>query len=264
MKINNFVDERKTLNNFLEDKTSLNNDTYRKIMVYIKYLKEQGYNKPQIRNELDKLMEEYYVGFVLADWEDRLNKMVNKYTKPEYKQFKVVEDINITYDELNFIKNRDDIEIEKLLFIMLVLAKSSNSSDLWVNCDSKDLFKLSNYKYDSHQSLFEQREFLLHDLAQEGLIAFKKDCTSTSFKLLYGETTIGEGLILKIDETNIERIVMEYMNWRGNPQGYCTVCGKRIVSRANNKPLYCSKCKKEKQRSWEKQSKEKAKNDFGK
>lgn len=38
---------------------------------------------------------------------------------------------------------------------------------------------------------------------------------------------------------------MEYMNWRGNPQGYCTVCGKRIVSRAKNKPLYCSKCAKE-------------------
>lgn len=41
---------------------------------------------------------------------------------------------------------------------------------------------------------------------------------------------------------------MEYMNWRGNPQGYCTICGKRIVSRAKNKPLYCSKCKKEKQK----------------
>ena len=54
-----------------------------------------------------------------------------------------------------------------------------------------------------------------------------------------------EGLTLKIDETNIERIVMEYMNWRGNPQGYCTICGKRIVSRAKKQPIYCSKCKKE-------------------
>lgn len=72
--------------------------------------------------------------------------------------------------------------------------------------------------------------------------------TSTSFKLLYGETTIGEGLTLKIDETNIERIVMEYMNWRGNPQGYCTICGKRIVSRAKKQPIYCSKCAKEKQK----------------
>lgn len=244
MKINNFIDERKTLDNFLKDKTIINNDTYRTIMVYIKYLKEQGYNKPQIRNELDKLMEEYYIGFVLADWEDRLNKMVNKYTKPEFKQFKVVNDVNITYNELEYIKSRDDIEIEKLLFVMLVLAKSSNSSDLWVNCDSKDLFKLSNYKYDSHSSLFKQREFLLHDLAQEGLISFKKDCTSISFKLLYGETAIGEGLTLKIDETNIERIVMEYMNWRGNPQGYCTICGKRIISRAKKQPIYCSKCAK--------------------
>lgn len=37
---------------------------------------------------------------------------------------------------------------------------------------------------------------------------------------------------------------MEYMNWRGNPQGYCTICGKRIVSRAKLPPKYCSKCAK--------------------
>ena len=37
---------------------------------------------------------------------------------------------------------------------------------------------------------------------------------------------------------------MEYMNWRGNPQGYCTICGKRIVSRAKKQPIYCSKCAK--------------------
>ncbi|MDU6807577.1 MAG: hypothetical protein E6423_02190 [Clostridium sp.] len=48
------------------------------------------------------------------------------------------------------------------------------------------------------------------------------------------------------------------MNWRGNPQGYCTICGKRIVSRAKNKPLYCSKCKKEKQLNWQKESMKKA------
>lgn len=243
-KISSFVDERKILDNFLKNKKNLNEDTYRKLIVYIKHLKEEGYNKPQIRNELDKLMEEYYIGFVMADWESELDKMVNKYTKPEYKQFKRINDINITYKELDFIKDYNNIEIEKLLFVMLVIAKSSNSKELWVNCDDKDLFKLSNYKYDSHKPVVEQRGFLLHDLAQEGLIAFKKDCTSTSFKLLYGETTIGEGLTLKIDEANIERIVMEYMNWRGNPQGYCTICGKRIVSRAKKQPIYCSKCAK--------------------
>lgn len=37
---------------------------------------------------------------------------------------------------------------------------------------------------------------------------------------------------------------MEYMNWRGNPQGYCTICGKRIISRAKKQPIYCSKCAK--------------------
>lgn len=51
---------------------------------------------------------------------------------------------------------------------------------------------------------------------------------------------------------------MKYMNWRGNPQGYCTICGKRIVSRAKKQPIYCSKCKKEKQLNWQKESMKKA------
>lgn len=51
---------------------------------------------------------------------------------------------------------------------------------------------------------------------------------------------------------------MEYMNWRGNPQGYCTICGKRIVSRAKKQPIYCSKCKKEKQLEWDRESKKRA------
>lgn len=51
---------------------------------------------------------------------------------------------------------------------------------------------------------------------------------------------------------------MKYMNWRGNPQGYCTICGKRIVSRAKKQPIYCSKCKKEKQLEWDRESKKRA------
>ena len=248
MAIFNFINEKKVLDSLLKNKKTIKNNTYQKLVVYIKHLKSEGKTKAQVREELDCLMTNYYSGFVMADWDSLLQKITNKYTKAKYKEFRELKQINITNEELTFIKDKQDIEVEKLLFTLLVIAKvTSNGKSLWVSCDSKDIFKMSKFKYDKNKSRFEQREFKIYDLSKRGLLSIKQVCDSTDIKLLYGSLVQGEGLTLTIDEENSNSIIYEYLKWCGDKSiKSCENCGILIQENPNSKKntKYCSICAK--------------------
>lgn len=241
-----FVDERKVLERLLKNKRSININTHKNIIVYIKYLKECGKTKVEIRNELDKMMEEYYDNFILTEWFETLNSLVNKYTKPKHRDFNKIEDIRITQRELEFIKSHQDLGIEKIMFVLLVIAKASSKdkNNLWVNCDSQDMFKLAKFKYKRGEDRLKQRGYAIYDISQKGLLEVSKICDSTGIKVLYGDSSVNEDdMVLHIDEDNMNEMVMYYLQWRdGLPN--CSKCGIPFIKKSN-RTKYCNKCAKE-------------------
>lgn len=271
MNLWSFVNEEKLAHELLKNKKSININTREKIISYIKYLKKEGKTKNQIRNELDDFMIKNCSGFIMGDWDDRLQKLVNKYSKKENCEYKKSKTIQITKKELEFISNIGDvggvkaIEIEKVLYCMLVLAKSTylgEDRDIWCNYESQDIFKLARFKYKTKSSPYLiQRESLIYDLKN-----FKKDIFELggkNIKLLYGEKQIKqENIIMTIDldEDTAENMVVDYLNWR-KLEGYsfCEVCGKEIKQN-NNKQSYCSRCAKEVKKEMNKQNMKKYRN----
>lgn len=255
MNIWNFIDERKILNKFLKNKNTLSESTYQKLIVYIKYLKEQGKNKIEIRNELDDLMHKYYPAFVFADWDNTLNSLVNKYIKPKYREFRQLKDIRISKQELEFIKSQNEAQTEKLLFILLVLAKGGIKEDkceLWVNIETRSLFKLAKYKLTTHGGVEAQRDIALYELGQKGLLSFPKYVTATGIKLNYGQSIVEDkdlAMKLNIDQDNIEDLVLEYLYYiKDETIIKCENCGKLVKTKnkkAKTKAKYCEKCAKE-------------------
>ena len=87
--IYNFIDERKIIEELLKDKTTINKNPMQKLIVYIKYLKSEGKNKPAIRIMIEELMEEYYIGFCVppcamgADLQSKKQKQTQKTTFPD-------------------------------------------------------------------------------------------------------------------------------------------------------------------------------------
>ena len=248
------VDEKEIALKLIKNFNGININTYQNLLCYTKYLKnETKKTKNEIRNELDSLMLNYYTGFVMADWDKTLQKIVNKYTKPDYRDYKGVQEVKIYKEELEFIKSIGDlgsvrdIEVEKVLFIMLVLGKINGRKDdnLWVNEKSLEIFKLARFKYKQKSDKQKiQREKLIYDLVNYknedvlDVVAFGK---STGMKLLFSKSE-GE-VVLTIDkDTDLENIIVQYLNWR-NKEGYnyCIVCGKGIIIKSNNQ-IYCSKC----------------------
>ena len=248
MNIWSFIDERKVLEGLLKNKNTINTNTVQKLIVYIKHLKENKKTKNEIRNEVDRIMAEKYIGFVMADWDSILRSLVNKYTKKENREFKVLTDINIRQDDLEFINKFQDIELEKLLFVMLVIGKASASKTksgkdgYWINCDSKDLFSLAKYKFKGRTDRFSQREYKLYDIREKGLIEVQNICDSTVMKLLYGKKEIDDtGMTLKINENNLDSLVLNYLMWRGEKVIKCKECDCLVENR-NNKTVLCKKC----------------------
>lgn len=251
------INEKEIAENLTKDFYSINFDTYNKLKCYTKYLKnETDITKNEIRNELDELMMEYYTGFVMADWDKTLQQIVNKYTKPINREYKKSKEIKIYKKELEFIKNVGDlgsvrdIEVEKVLFIMLVLGKMGDFQDnsLWVNSKSLDIFKMARFKYKQKSDKQKiQREKLIYDLVNcknSDILSVSTFGKSTGIKLLFADKD-GEEVLLIDKNTDLENIVVKYLEWRNKEDyTYCVVCGKEVVAKTNNQ-IFCNYCKKE-------------------
>ena len=249
MKYWSFIDEEKILEKLLEDPSSVSKDSSTKIKVLIKHYKRLGYSKNEIRNMLDEFLMKYYLGFVLADWDDKLKRWVNKYTKQENCDFKKMEDVVIYKEELDFIarqwniEGELDIEVEKLLFIMLVLAKSSSDGS-WMNYTDIIAFDLARYNFKRGETKQIQRGKMLYKLSKHDEDILECLKYSNKIKLRYNKTE-GEEVFRITRDTCVENIITMYLDWRGYPNyKYCRCCGKEIKV-MGNRQKYCPKCAKE-------------------
>ena len=268
MKYWSFVDEEKILEKLLANPEDINYDTKVKIKVLIKHYKRLGMTKNDIRIELDKFLEEYCVLYCYADWDDMLRRYVNKYTKAENCEFRKTNDVIIYKEELEFISSKwnidgiNDIEIEKLLFVMLVLAKSSGNGS-WLSYNDKIVFDLARYKFKTDGTNREvQKGKVFYELGHyEGkdILECMLYSKSGSIKLLYGKKEGEEVIRIKNDE-DIDNIIVKYLDWRQKEgYNYCKVCGKEI-KKTNNRGKYCSKCGRKVDN--EKREERRKKNDF--
>lgn len=251
MKYWSFIDEEKILEKLLANPEDINYDTKVKIKVLIKHYKRLGMTKNDIRIELDKFLEEYCVLYCYADWDDMLRRYVNKYTKAENCAFRKTNDVIIYKEELEFIASEwniesiNNIEIEKLLFVMLVLAKSGGDGS-WLNYNDKIVFDLARYKF-SRENREIQKGKVFYELGHyegKNILECMLYSKSGSIKLFYNKKEGEEVIRIKNDE-DIDNIIVKYLDWRQKEgYNYCKVCGKEI-KKTNNRGKYCSKCAKE-------------------
>lgn len=218
------------------------------------YKTEKGMNKSQVSREIFEFMEKYYAGFVYVEFEEMLDSLIDKYTKPAYREFRKVEDVVISQAELEQIHSYGDINIEKLLFCALVVAKSKtskNSEKLYLNIDSQTLFKLAKVKRSSDKdralSITEYRGRVMYNLIQQGWFDFaSKRKDNTNKVLLYGNKEATEGIIIPISEMILEDMSMYYLEWLGEKVATCKECGiKFLTNKKAKKPtLVCKDCAK--------------------
>lgn len=160
--------------------------------------------------------------------------------------FYIIDHIKITQSELEIISSMDNLRAEKMLFVLLCMAKQQSMANGFVNGLVKysitDLCKSARVSVPA-----DDREYILYEIVKRGLLGYPKKNNTQCLIVNFINTDEVE---LELDETDCQELAYIYLNWKNNGDGYarCQMCN-RIMKQSKTKPKkYCEECAKNVQR----------------
>lgn len=231
------MNEKEKVKQIIKNNEIDNKKPSRTIQLLIKYYYSQNMSKDQIRKQIEEFMQKNYQGFNSTRWQNSLDTMVKRYANDKYKLI----DINrvfVTQKELEKIKEINNIELEKLAFVLLVYAKTYNqineNNNNWVKARKNVILKDAKIKGRNKQNKYK----LFTELNKLKLINFADMINNTSIQVNYIDNISKVEIEVEDLQSNF---ISQYLTWR---KGYCIVCGKEL-DKKSNRSKYCSKCAKE-------------------
>ena len=185
-------------------------------------------------------MKKYHDNFDESYYSNLISDAIKKAHKyPFYN----IESIKITQSELNEIFSLDDLRAEKILFVLLCMAKQQSISNGFTNGLVKysitELCKMARISVPA-----EDREYILHKIIKKGSLGYPKknntQCLIVKF-IRYEEDSVWE-----LDEIDCQELAYAYLNKKNEGKGYtrCQKCN-RLIKQSKTKPRkYCEECAK--------------------
>ena len=180
----------------------------------------------------DNFDESYYSNLV-SDAIKRAHKM------PFYN----IDSIKITKSELDSISSLDNLRAEKVLFVLLCMAKQQRAISGFTNglvrYSLTELCKLARISVPA-----DDREYILYNILQKGLLSCpKKNDTKC---LIVNCVNDNDDIILELDEIDCKELAYVYLNWKNDGKGYtrCQKCNKLIKQSKTRPRKYCEECAK--------------------
>lgn len=184
-----------------------------------------------------KWMNKYHENFDESCYSKLIADAIKKAHK---KPFYVIDNISVTRSELDAISSLGNIRAEKILFVLLCMAKqqyiSSGFTNGLVKYSLPSLCKIARVSVPT-----DEREYILYKIIQAGLLSYPKkndtQCLFVNFIDNNGES------VLNIDEIDFQELAYVYLQWK-NGGGYdrCEKCGR--LFRKNRHRKYCYECAK--------------------
>ena len=172
------------------------------------------------------------------------NLISNAITQAHKYPFYNIENIKITKSELDIISSLGNLRAEKVLFVLLCMAKQQSRSNGFTNGLVKysitDLCKMARVSVPA-----EDREYILYDIVQKGFLGSPKKNNTQC--LIVNFINDDDEVVLTLDEIDCQELAYIYLSWKNEGKGY-TRCQKchRIIKQSKTKPRkYCEECAKE-------------------
>jgi hypothetical protein len=164
--------------------------------------------------------------------------------KAHKKPFYCIENIKITKSELNIISSLDNLRAEKILFVLLCMAKQQAMSNGFTNGLVKysitDLCKTARISVPA-----DEREYILYNIIQKGFLDYPKKNNTQC--LIVNFIDDNDEVVLNLNESDCYELAYLYLSWKNGGKGYtkCQRCG-RIIKQSKTKPKkYCEECAQE-------------------
>lgn len=156
-------------------------------------------------------------------------------------KFYNIDSIKITKKELEAISSLDNLRAEKILFVLLCMAKQQSASFGFTNGLVKyslpELCKTARVSVPA-----DDREYILYQIVQRGLLSCPKknntQCLVVNFVDADGD------VVLELNEVRCSELAYEYLAWknRGLGYGHCEFCGKAFKQNKKNPKRFCKEC----------------------
>ncbi|EKS4345235.1 hypothetical protein QB607_003239 [Clostridium botulinum] len=188
--------------------------------------------------------------FIYTKWNKTVKGIVNRFYRDKsiYKTEVKMNDINkirISQNELQSIRQLDNLVLEKIAFVMLVYAKISriqmqqSNSDYWVNKSCSIICREAKVGLRGNE-----QKRIMNELYKKEYITTSNINTKTNIKLNFGNKENIENendLII----TDFDGVIYQYLIWRGEKWKRCEGEGcEKWIRIKNNKIKYCLSCAK--------------------
>lgn len=154
--------------------------------------------------------------------------------------FYYIDNIGISKSELDDILSLNDLRAEKILFVLLCMAKHQSISNGFTNGLVKysitDICKMARISVPA-----EDREYIIHKILKCGFIEAPKKNDS---ECLFIKIINNEDIVLTLDEADCQELAYAYLNWKNNGVGYgrCEYCNKLMKKPKKNPHRFCEEC----------------------
>lgn len=196
------------------------------------------YNDDDNYKDTVKWATKHHNNFNESNYSNLISDAIKKAHKnPFYK----IDNIKITQSELDKISSLNDLRAEKVLFVLLCMAKQQSVSSGFTNGLVKyslpDLCKMARISVPT-----DEREYILYNIVQAGLLGYPKK-NNTQCLIVNFIDDDGDA-VLSLNEKMCCELTYEYLNWKNNGKGYshCEFCGKAIRQSKSNPKRFCKEC----------------------
>ena len=160
--------------------------------------------------------------------------------------FYIIDNIKITQSELEAISSLDNLRAEKILFVLLCMAKQQSMANGFSNGLVK--YSITDLCKDARVSVpADDREYILYEIVQRGLLGYPMKNNTQCLIVNFINT---DQVVLELDEVDCQELAYVYLKWKNDGKGYtkCQRCG-RLMKQSKTKPKkYCEECAKEVQK----------------
>jgi hypothetical protein len=246
------INEKEIVRNAL-DEGYIHNKPSITIICLIKHFFGIGMDKKQVRESIESFMKDNYKKFNSVKWADKLDRWVNSHEKKTHDLLEI-KDISITDKELEFIKQLENKEYERLAFTYLVYSKifniKNNNDSYYVNAPRSEVFKDAKVS-----AITMKQRLIINDLMSLGVLEQSKRDDRTNKRVCFTDNSGN----IKISVSDFRNFVYEYSKWCGESIVNCELCNV-LVRQSSNRKKYCDACWKEKEREIWRENKRKNRN----
>ena len=205
-----------------------------------------GKNDIENYNSTVAWMKKHQDNFEESAYSNSISKAIKSAKKREFYKTDV---IIITKNELQTIKSVDDIREEKILFVLLCMAKqqaiSIGFTDGLVKYSIVDLCRMARISVPA-----DDREYILHDILMKGLISCPKKNDTKCLKVNFIDNDSEQELVLS--EIDCQELAYSYLKWKdGKGFKRCRLCGMLMKSKGNKDICtYCEQSSQDNKHIW--------------